>query len=206
MHIDTGTVLGFLGVGFSLASMAMKNMRQLRVIALVSNVSFLAYGYVEMQFPSLIVNGVLLPLNALRLWELTKLTKEIASATQDSPVSQWLLPHMQHSSFKAGEVLFRKGDIADKLIYVAEGQLKLAEIDLRVGRGELIGEIGIFSPDKKRTQTLICETDGELYYMTDEMIIQLYYQNPKLGFYFMRMVAGRLLKDLSRSEAPPAAA
>ena len=46
---------------------------------------------------------------------------------------------------------------------------------------------------------------GELYYMTDEMIFQLYYQNPKLGFYFMRLVAGRLLRDLSRSEGRPAA-
>ena len=206
MHIDAGTVLGSLGVVFSLASFVMKSMRPLRSIALVSNVCFLAYGYVEMQFPSLVINGVLLPINAMRLWEINKLSKEIARATQDSPISQWLLPHMQRRAFKSGEVLFRKGDTADKLIFVAEGQLKLAEIGQPIGRGELIGEIGLFSPDKKRTQTLVCETDGELYAMTDEMIFQLYYQNPKLGFYFMRLVAGRLLKDLSRSEARAAAA
>lgn len=206
MHIDLGTVLGSLGVVFSLASFVMKSMRPLRAIALVSNVCFLAYGYVETQFPSLLINAVLLPINAVRLWEITKLSKEIARATQDSPVSQWLLPHMQRRSFKAGEVLFRKGEMADKLIYVAQGELRLAEIGQPIGRGELIGEIGLFSPDKKRTQTLVCETDGELYSMTDEMIFQLYYQNPKLGFYFMRLVAGRLLRDLSRSEGRPAAA
>jgi CRP/FNR family cyclic AMP-dependent transcriptional regulator len=206
MHIDLGTVLGSLGVVFSLASFVMKSMRPLRAIALVSNVCFLAYGYVETQFPSLLINAVLLPINAVRLWEITKLSKEIARATQDSPVSQWLLPHMQRRSFKAGEVLFRKGEMADKLIYVAQGELRLAEIGQPIGRGELIGEIGLFSPDKKRTQTLVCETDGELYYLTDEMIFQLYYQNPKLGFYFMRLVAGRLLRDVSRSEGRPAAA
>lgn len=206
MQIDLGTVLGSLGVVFSLASFVMKSMPRLRSIALASNVCFFAYGYVEAQFPSLVINAALLPINALRLWEITKLTKEIARATQDSPISQWLLPHMQRRPFKAGEVLFRKGDLADKLIYIAQGELKLAEIGQLVGRGELIGEIGLFSPDKKRTQTLVCETDGELYYMTDEMMFQLYYQNPKLGFYFMRLVAGRLLSDLSRSEGRAAAA
>ena len=35
--------------------------------------------------------------------------------------------------------------------------------------------------------------------MTDEMMFQLYYQNPKLGFYFMRLVTGRLLKDVQRA-------
>jgi CRP/FNR family cyclic AMP-dependent transcriptional regulator len=203
MHIEVGTILGTLGVVFSLASFVMKSMPRLRAIALVSNVCFLAYGYVEMQFPSLVINAVLLPINALRLWEISKLTREIAQATTDSPVSQWLLPHMQRKPFKAGEVLFRKGDMADKLIYIAEGRLMLAEINHPIGRGELVGEIGLFSPEKKRTQTLVCETDGELYYMTDEMIFQLYYQNPRLGFYFMRLVAGRLLRELSAARQEP---
>ncbi len=206
MHIDLGTVLGLLGVGLSFASFVMKSMRPLRAIALASNVCFMAYGYVESLWPSLLLNGFLLPVNALRLREINKLSKEIARATQDSPISQWLLPHMQRRSFKAGEVLFRKGDVADKLIYVAAGELRLAEIGQPIRRGELIGEIGLFSPDKKRTQTLVCESDGDLYYMTDEMMFQLYYQNPKLGFYFMRLVAGRLLKDLARSEGRPVAA
>jgi CRP-like cAMP-binding protein len=200
MHLDLGTVLGSLGVVFSLASFVMKSMPRLRAIALVSNVCFLAYGYVETQFPSLVINAVLLPINALRLWEISKLTREIARATEESPISQWLLPHMQRRPFKAGEVLFRKGDLADQLIYVADGELRLVEIDQPVGRGELIGEIGLFSPDKKRTLTLACETDGELYSMTDEMIFQLYYQNPRLGFYFMRLVAGRLLRELRASQ------
>ena len=42
--------------------------------------------------------------------------------------------------------------------------------------------------------------------MTEEMIFRLYYQNPKLGFYFIRVVAARLLKDVQRGEAAPAAA
>jgi len=206
MTLDLGTALGLLGVGFCLASFAVKRMVPLRTLAIVGNVCFVAYGLVESLLPSLALNLVLLPLNAARLWEIEKLSKEIARATQDSPVSQWLLPHMRHRSFKAGEVLFRRGEAADRLFYVASGELRMAEIGERIGPGELIGEIGLFSPEKKRTQTIVCETDSELYDMTDEMIFQLYYQNPKLGFFLMRLVAERLLKDVHRRDGEPATA
>lgn len=204
--MNLGTALGLLGVGFSCASFAMKSMLPLRGLALVSNVCFIAYGYVESLLPSLALNIVLLPLNAKRLWEIRKLSEEIARATQDSPVSQWLLPHMHLRRFKAGEVLFRKGEVANELIYVARGDLRLAEIGQPIGPGELIGEIGVFSPEKRRTQTIVCETDGELYHMTDEMIFQLYYQNPKLGYYLMRLLAERLLQDVRRRENNPVTA
>jgi len=206
MTLDLGTALGLLGVGFCLASFAVKRMVPLRTLAIVGNVCFVAYGLVESLLPSLALNLVLLPLNAARLWEIEKLSKEIARATQDSPVSQWLLPHMRHRSFKAGEVLFRRGETADRLFYVASGDVRMAEIGQRVGPGELIGEIGLFSPEKKRTQTVVCVTDSELYDMTDEMIFQLYYQNPKLGFFLMRLVAKRLLKDVHRRDGEPATA
>ena len=204
--MDFGTALGLLGVGFSFASFVMKRMLPLRVLALVANVCFVAYGFVESLLPSLLLNAALLPVNARRLWEINKLSKEIARATQESPVSQWLLPHMNHRSFKAGEVLFRKGDVADRLIYVASGELRLGETGRLIGPGELIGEIGLFSPERRRTQTTVCETDGELYQMTDEMICQVYSQHPSLGFYLMRLVAERLLRDVHRGEGSPAAA
>lgn len=201
--MDLGTALGLLGVAFTLAGFTMRTMLPLRALALLSNVCFIAYGLVEWLLPSLVINIILLPLNASRMWEIRKLLKEIARATQDSPVSQWLLPHMRRRAFKAGEVLFRRGEVADQLIYIAKGELRLAEIRQPIGPGELIGEIGLFSPGKGRTQTLVCETDGELYYMTDEMIFELYYQNPKLGFYLIRLVAERLLKDVRRGESQP---
>ncbi len=37
--------------------------------------------------------------------------------------------------------------------------------------------------------------------MTDEMRYRLYYQNPKLGFYFMRLIVGRLQRDIAREHA-----
>ncbi len=196
LSMSLGNTLGLLGVGLCFASFVMKNMVSLRVLALLSNVVFIAYGLVESLLPSILLNGALLPVNIRRLWEIKKLSRDIANATKDSPVSEWLLPNMHRRSFRAGEVLFYKGDAADKLIYIAQGQIRLAESEQMLGAGELLGEIGLFSQDKKRTQTVICETDGELGEMTDEMIYQLYYQNPKLGFYLIRLLAQHLLNDV----------
>lgn len=204
--LDAGNILGLLGVVFCIASFLMARMVPLRVLALVGNVCFIGYGYVESLLPSLAVNVVLLPVNAMRLWEIVKLTKEIERAGEESPVAQWLLPHMRHRAFTAGETLFRKGDAADEIVYVAAGELRIVEIGERIGAGALIGEIGLFSPDRKRTQTIVCDTDGELYQMTGEMMFQLYYQNPKLGFYLMRLLAQRLLNDVRRRGNAPVAA
>ena len=38
-----------------------------RVIALVSNVLFMAYGYADQLYPVLLLHAILLPVNALRL-------------------------------------------------------------------------------------------------------------------------------------------
>jgi len=206
MSTIPGAVLGMLGVAFTLASFSVRGMLPLRTLALAGSVCFIAYGLIEWQLPSILLNLVLIPLNATRLWEINRLSREIARATRESPVSQWLLPHMRRRAFSAGEVLFRRGDTADRILYLARGELQLEEIGEPVRAGAVIGEIGLFSPDRKRTQTVSCATDGELYEMTEEMIFRLYYQNPKLGFYFIRVVATRLLKDVQRGEAAPAAA
>lgn len=203
MTLDLGTVLAAIGTALLCASFLVKSMLKLRALALASNVFFIAWGYLEWVWPTLALNSVIVPLNAWHIWEIRRLTKEITQATEDSPVSQWLLPHMRRRSFKAGEVLFRRGDAADELIYIASGELRMAEIGERVGPGELIGEIGLFSPEKRRTQSLVCETDGTLYYMTGEMIFLLYYQSPKLGFYLMRLVVQRLLRDVQRLDGKP---
>lgn len=205
MILDFGTVLGLLAAGLYFATYAVKHMLSLRIIAIASNVFFIAYGIVHWALPELILHIVLLPLNVRRMWEIQHLTKEIARATQESPVSQWLLPHMTRRKFTAGEVLFRKGDPADQVVYIASGEVKIQEHDQILGAGELLGEIGIFSPEKARTQTVVCETDGELYYMNDDMIYRLYYQNPKLGFFFMRLIVERLLRDIRRASIAPGA-
>jgi CRP/FNR family transcriptional regulator, cyclic AMP receptor protein len=209
MHFDIITAIGLLGGAFYLASHYMRRMVPLRILSLLSNVLMIIFALFHLKFdwaqlivlPEFLLNVILLPLNAKRLIEILKLTKEIESVTEKSPVSEWLLPHMHLHKHKAGHVLFREGDEADEIFYVASGRLRLEGLGATIGPDSLIGEIALFSPDKKRTLTVVCETDCDLYMMTDEQIYQLYYQNPKLGFYFMRLVVARLLNDVQRHKA-----
>ncbi len=210
MHIDLITVVGLIGGVFYLASHSMRRMVPLRLLALCSNVLFIIYAVFHLNFdwaklavlPEFLLNVILLPVNAKRLVEILRLTKQIAAVTQRSPVSEWLLPHMHLHKHPAGHVLFREGDKADEIHYVASGTLRLDGVGDTIGPDNLIGEIGLFSPEKKRTLTVICETDCELYTMTDEQIYQLYYQNPKLGFYFMKLIVERLLREVQRHKGP----
>jgi CRP/FNR family transcriptional regulator, cyclic AMP receptor protein len=202
---DLGILLGATASTLTLVSFSMKSMLPLRAFALASNLFFIAYGYVDLLWPVLVLHACLLPLNAKRLLEIRKLTADIRRSTENSPVVQWLLPQMNRRLFKAGEVLFRKGDTADSMFYVANGELRMEGVDQRLGPGELIGEIGLFSPDRKRTQTITCHTDAVLYGMTDEMLYRLYYQNPKLGFYFMHLIIARLQRDITSERLARAA-
>jgi len=209
MHFDLITAIGLLGGAFYLASHYMRGMVPLRVLSLCSNVLLIIFALFHLKFhwaqlivlPEFLLNVILLPLNAKRLVEILRLTREIEKVTEKSPVSEWLLPHMHLHKHKAGHVLFREGDKADEIFYVARGTLRLEGVGATIGPDNLVGEIALFSPDKKRTLTIVCETDCDLYMMTDEQIYQLYYQNPKLGFYFMKLIVERLLRDVQRHKA-----
>lgn len=214
MHFDITTAIGMLGGAFYLASHYMRAMVPLRVLSLGSNVLFITFGllHADMDYiallgmPEILLNVILLPMNAKRLVEILRLTKQIEQVTEKSPASEWLLPLMHLHKHHAGHVLFREGDKADEIVYVASGTLRLEGAGTTIGAGNLIGEIGLFSPQKLRTMTVVCETDCELYTMTDEQIYRLYYQNPKLGFYFMRLIVERLLRDVERHKAAALAA
>ena len=204
LHLSFSTALGLTGAALAFGSDLMKRMMPLRALALAANLCLIPYyavalgSHIESQLPNLILQCMLMPVNAYRLWDLHRLVRSIESASDDTPITEWLIPHMRRKLFKAGATLFEKGDVADELIYIASGTVRLPEIGVTRGPGELMGEIGLFSQDRKRTATVVCETDCVLYRMTDRTIHLLYFQNPKLGFYLIRLIVQRLLRDLNK--------
>jgi CRP-like cAMP-binding protein len=74
----------------------------------------------------------------------------------------------------------------------------LTEIGQDVGPGQIIGEVGLIAPDSKRTLTFECIEDGELLTISYQQVKQLYFQNPKFGFYFLQLVSQRLFQDIAR--------
>ncbi|MCZ7641661.1 MAG: cyclic nucleotide-binding domain-containing protein [Pseudorhodoplanes sp.] len=81
------------------------------------------------------------------------------------------------------------------MFYPVSGRYRLEEIDVPIGPGEVVGEIGLVTPDNKRTQTFRCEEDGELLVIGYNQVKQLYFQNPKFGFFFLKLITQRLLAN-----------
>ncbi len=46
-----------------------------------------------------------------------------------------------------------------------------------------------------------CVAEGELLEITYGQVRQLYFQNPKFGFYFLELASKRLFENISRVEA-----
>lgn len=201
------TALGLLGAALMLASYLMKSMLPLRIAALTACCFLVAYGALKQALPTLLLYGALIPINVKKTLQMRRLVQSIARAKADTPVSEWLLPHMHRRTVAAGSTLWRKGDVATEMLYVEGAGLRLAEYGEAVAPGSLIGEIGLFAPDKRRTLTLEAVDDCVVYSLTAEEMALLYYQNPKLGFHVMRLIVARLMRDAARPhEGAPAEA
>ncbi len=59
--------IGFLASALVLAAFAMKDMVNLRIVAMCSNVAFISYALVLHLMPILMLHVILLPLNGWRL-------------------------------------------------------------------------------------------------------------------------------------------
>ena len=70
--LTDGSAIGFIASGLVLAAFGMKDMVNLRIVAICSNIAFIMYGFVLDLPPVLILHVMLLPLNYWRLMGLLK--------------------------------------------------------------------------------------------------------------------------------------
>jgi hypothetical protein len=64
--------IGFVASTLVLTTFAMKDMRMLRIVAIFSNVVFIAYGVIEWLAPVLFLHLMSLPLNVSRLLQMQR--------------------------------------------------------------------------------------------------------------------------------------
>ncbi len=188
-----------VGAALVVAGAFVRTMIPLRWLAVGGNVAFLVFGILHPSPTTLLVATVLLPINLFRAREMMKLTQRVRAAARDSDQSgMWLKPYMKPKKFRAGQVLFRKGDLADHLYLLADGQLVAVEINREISPGRIFGEIALFSPAKRRTNTVRCVADSTVLTIDEGTVMQLFFQNPSFGFHLIRLVAGRLSEDIER--------
>jgi len=201
----TAEIAGYVAAVLVFLTFYMKTMIPLRVIGICSNCAFIAYGYLGGLYPVLILHLILLPLNGLRLREMLRLTRDVREATQGDLNMDWLKPFTSARRIKNGDVLFHKGSTADLMLFIVSGRYRLVELGIDILPGQIVGELGLLTPDQSRTQTLECIEDGEVLQITYEQVKQIYYQNPQFGFYFLQLASRRLFENIARLERELAA-
>jgi CRP/FNR family transcriptional regulator, cyclic AMP receptor protein len=193
--------VGYLASALVFATFCMKTMIPLRMAAICSNLAFIIYGFYDHVYPVLILHVILLPLNVIRTAQLTYFVRRVEKASKGDLSVDWLKPFMKHAQRKAGEMLFCRGDTADCLYMVISGELLLVEIDHVARAGDFLGEVALFSADHRRTQTARAITDIELLWIGEKELAQVFYQNPEISFYFLRLITSRLVANAARFES-----
>ena len=191
-------VLGYAASAAVLATFCMSTMIPLRILALGSNVLFMAYGYVDHLYPVFTLHAILLPVNALRLMQFQRLMRDMRRAHREDLSIQSLLPYMARRKFTAGETLVRKGEQADRLYYLLEGELEITDLSKVLKSGAVVGEIGVFAPNQVRTATVVCRTDCNLFELTEHKAKQLYFQDRSFGFAVLQLIIARLMENNER--------
>jgi len=196
-----------LSVVLTVAGYLVRPMVTLRWLAAGSSVALMGYGVLHPSVISCVVSAVLLPVNVYRALEASRLTRRVMRAASDANMAGlWLKPYMRANNYKAGHVLFNKGDHADKLFLLVNGEMKLSDIGRALEPGRVFGEIALFSPTRIRTHTVQCVTDCTVLEIHETAVRQLYFENPSFGFHLIDLLVSRLSNDVDRVEKQVAAA
>ena len=200
MNVTFPDLLGYTAAFLVFLTFSMKTMVPLRIVGICSNVFFIAYGYLAPAYPLFVLHIALLPLNVFRLRQMLSLVRQIGDATKGDLNMDWLKPFTTKRTVKAGDFMFRKTDKADAMYFVISGDFRIPDLGVSIGPGEVIGELGLLDPDRSRTQTVQCVADAEILRVSYDQVKQLYFQNPKFGFYFLQLTSRRLFENVGRLE------
>ncbi|MGB6351874.1 MAG: cyclic nucleotide-binding domain-containing protein [Pseudolabrys sp.] len=199
-NINVANMLALAGAAFYVATLMMRTIVPLRVIGIISITFFMAYGLVAGAVGTFLLYLLSLPVNVIRLRQMLSLVKKARTSAQGDLSMDWLRPYMTPRKYRKGEVLFRKGDVANEMFLTVTGKFLVTEIGIELPPGRIMGELGFVAPKNRRTQTIQCIENGDVLTITYETLLELYFQNPEFGYYLLSLTSERLLQNISRLE------
>lgn len=87
MELDWVETVGYAGTLFTICAYGAKYLVPLRILAIMSSISFLTYGLLAESYPLVVMEVVLLPINSFRLYELLADRRRRAAAAGLQPQS-----------------------------------------------------------------------------------------------------------------------
>src|SRR6516225_9174446 len=197
---QVGTAGTLFASVFVVATLSMKTMIPLRVFAILTNFVLIGTALPHQNYLVILVQAVALVLNSYRLHQMLQLVRDVKRSVSSNLSMEWLKPFMTERKCATDEVLFYKDEKADSMYYIVSGRYRLVESGIELPVGAIVGEFGMLSPSNVRTQTLECVEGGTILSVTYDQVEQLYVQNPAFGFYFLKLMSGRLFENIDRLE------
>jgi hypothetical protein len=198
MQPQYAELIGIAAAAASLYAAQSRTIIPLRWAAIAANLLAMIYSLLHGTYPTFMLNLVLLPLNAWRLRGMLHLIRDIDTAVKGDMNIDWLLPYTRPKDFKAGDVMMERGEYATAAFYIVAGEVEIPENNETFGKGALLGEIGLFTPDGRRLKTVICKTAVQTAVIDYDQFKELYFQNPQFGFRLLHLVVARMQVTSSR--------
>jgi hypothetical protein len=192
MHTYFAEIFGIGAAAASLYAAQSRTIIPLRIALMAANFLAMIYSFMHGTYPTFALNAILLPLNGWRLRAMINLIRDTDAAIKADMNVEWLLPYTRPKKFKAGALLMERGDYATAAYYIVSGEVEVEGMGRTFGKGTLLGEIGLFTPDGKRTRTVRCKTNVETAVIDYDRFKELYFQNPQFGFRLLHLIVARL--------------
>ena len=197
-NITLANMFALAGAIFFVATLLTQTMVPLRVANMIGCLFFAIFGALSGAITTFLLYLLMIPINAWRLRQMLALVKKARSATQGDMSMEWLKPFMTQRKYRKGDILMKKGDAAHDMLLTVTGKFRVVEIDVEVPPGRLMGELGFLTPDNRRTATIECIEDGQVLTITYDRLLEIYFQDPQFGYYFLVLTSQRLLQNIDR--------
>jgi CRP-like cAMP-binding protein len=80
------------------------------------------------------------------------------------------------------------------------GKFLVSEFSIELPPGSLMGELGFLTPSNRRTATIECLEAGHVLTIEYDKLLEIYFQSPEFGYYFLILTSQRLLENNARLE------
>jgi hypothetical protein len=200
-NINFANMLALCGAILYVATLMVRTIVPLRILGIISIVFFIGYGALAGAVATFFLYLLSLPINIIRLRQMLTLVKKARISAQGDLSMDWLRPFMTPRKYKKDEVLFEKGDVAKEMFLTVSGKFLVKEINVELPPGRIMGELGFIDPNNRRTGTVISLENGEVLTITYDRLLELYFQNPEFGYYFLKLTTERLMQNIGRLEA-----
>jgi hypothetical protein len=197
-NITLANMFALVGAIFFVATLLTQTMVPLRVANMIGCAFFAIFGALSANVSTFVLYLLLLPINAVRLRQMLKLVKKARHAAEGDMSIEWLKPFMTERKYRRGDTLFKLGDPAKEMLLTVTGKFLVKEINVEIGPGALMGELGFLTPDNRRTGTIECVEDGQVLTITYDRLLEIYFQDPQFGYYFLVLTSQRLLQNIDR--------